>query len=98
MKDAASPEVVTQLEEWAVECDSNADRLKIQRPSNLLEHARRNHLRVDEYRAVADQMHNPTSRASYRYMAETYEARARALERLAQPLERRSQEQESETG
>jgi hypothetical protein len=95
MKGAANPEVSTQLQGWAVECDSKADRMqKITRPGDLLEDARRSFLRADEYRAVADQMQDPTSRASNRYMAETYEARARALERLARRPKRGDQEQE----
>ena len=82
--------------EWAVECDSKADRRRrVRHPSDLIEDARRTHLRAAEYRAVADQMENPTSRASYRYMAETYEARARALERQARRLERGDEERET---
>ncbi len=76
----ASPEVMSQLQQWAVECDGMADRLSGGDPDHRLEQARRHRLRAEEYRAVADQMQNPTASATYRHLAETYEAMARQLE------------------
>lgn len=85
----AGGEVITQLQQWAVECDRAADRLvRDASADGLREQARRHRLKAAEYRAVADQMATPTAHASYRALAETYEAMARQMEargtRLAQ--------------
>lgn len=74
------PEVIAQLETWAVECDRRADRALRTRPSeDMREQAKRYQMRAAEYQAVADQMQDPTARASFRHLAQTYEAMARRL-------------------
>jgi hypothetical protein len=50
---------------------------KIVHPS---EQVRRHQMRAAEYRAVADQMRDPTASASYRRLAESYETMGRRLE------------------
>jgi hypothetical protein len=84
LKVARNPELLAQLETWALECDRQADRALRTRPSDdIREQSRRHHMRAAEYRAVADQMQNPTARASFRHLAETYEAMGRRLENRA---------------
>jgi hypothetical protein len=71
-------ELITQLQEWAVECDRNADRGS---PASAHhEQARRYRLRAEEYRAIVEQLKTPMARASYENLACTYEAMARHLE------------------
>jgi dienelactone hydrolase len=77
---SASPELLEQLEKWAVECDESAD-LSLRTPGGeALEQARRYRERAAEYRAVADQLRDPTATATYRHLAQTYDAMARRLE------------------
>jgi hypothetical protein len=83
----ATPELLHQLKEWALECDESADRSSFD--SEPLEQARRHRARAEEYRAVAEQLHDPTAIASYRRLAETYEAMARKLEEPAPRTEGR---------
>jgi hypothetical protein len=74
-------ELLQQLKEWVLECEADADRsLSASRSDEALEQARRYHARAEEYRAVADQLRNPTAIAAYRSLAETYEAMASKLE------------------
>jgi len=80
MKKAADADIVHQLQLWAMECDAQADGLLGAEREDLLEQARRHRMRAEEYRAVAEQMQFPKSRASYRNLAETYEALASGLE------------------
>jgi hypothetical protein len=78
---ADDDELIQQLKEWVLECEADADRsLRASRGNEALEQARRHHARAEEYRAVADQLHDPTAVATYRSLAETYEAMARKLE------------------
>src|SRR5690349_20540830 len=71
---------LVQLETWAVECDRRADHALQRRPSSdMREQALRHEQRAAEYRAVADQMQDPTARGSFRHLAETYEAMGRRL-------------------
>ena len=74
MKQAADPDMVYQLQQWAMECDGKADGLLDSK--DLLEQARRHRTRAEEYSAVAEQMEFPKTRASYRSLAETYRALA----------------------
>lgn len=84
LKVARNPELLAQLETWALECDRRADRALRTRPSDdIREQAKRHHMRAAEYRAVGDQMQNPTARTSFRHLAQTYEAMARRLEMRA---------------
>src|SRR5215472_18619403 len=81
LKITTKPELLAQLKTWAVECDRKADRALQRKPSGeLREQARRHEQRAAEYRAVADQIQDPTARASFRHLAETYEAMGRRLE------------------
>jgi hypothetical protein len=81
---ARNPELFTQLETWALECDRRADRgLRTQPSDDIRAQANRHHMRAAEYRAVADQMQNPTACASFRHLAEAYETMARRLETRA---------------
>ena len=90
LKATGNPELQAQLETWVVECDRRADRaLREQSGGDIHDQARRHEQRAAEYRAVADQMQNPTSRASFRHLAETYEAMARRLEARADRTNRR---------
>jgi hypothetical protein len=86
-----NPELVSQLQQWAVECDRRADTAERTLPS---EQACRYRLRAEEYRATAAQMRSAAARASFQQMAETYEAMARGLEHVA----RRSQERRHDVG
>lgn len=84
LKEAAKPDLVHQLQQWAVECDSEADdTLRASPISDLLDQARRHRLRAEEYRAVVEQMQTPAARGTYQQLAETYEAMARRLEEIA---------------
>jgi hypothetical protein len=79
--EADNDELLQQLKEWVLECEADADRsLRASPRSDALEQARRHHARAEEYRAVAEQLRNPTAIATYRSLAETYEAMARQLE------------------
>jgi hypothetical protein len=51
-------------------------------PHDTQERARRYKMRAAEYRAVADQMRDPTARASYRQLAENYDAIGQRLEQV----------------
>ncbi len=74
-------ELIQQLKEWALECDADADRpLRASRGNAALEQARRYRARAEEYRTVADQLQSPTAIATYRNLAQTYEAMAGRLE------------------
>jgi hypothetical protein len=76
-----SPELSVQLQQWALECDRQADRLLKSAPiDDVREQARRHRLRAEEYRAVAAQMQTSAARASYQHLAASYEAMARRLE------------------
>jgi len=86
-----NPELVSQLQQWVVECDCRADTAKRTRPS---EQASRYRLRAEEYRATAEQMRTPAARVSFQQMAETYEAMARGLDHVA----KRSQERRRHPG
>jgi hypothetical protein len=90
-KTAANPEVVVQLQQWAVECDRKADlalRVSAPRKDDLLEQARRHRMKAEEHRVVGEQMRDRNVCASFRRLAETYEAMARRLEtRAEQQLE-----------
>ena len=77
---ANNPELASQLRQWTVGCDRRADTAEHARP---LEQARRYRMRAEEYRATAEQMRTPIAQASFRQMAETYEAMARGLEHVA---------------
>ena len=89
----AGAEVVAQLQQWAVECDRAADRLASDASADgLREQARRHRLKAAEYRAVADQVGTSTARASYRALAETYEAMARQMEARGDRLGRGEKE------
>jgi hypothetical protein len=57
--------------------------------NELFEQARRHRMKAEEYRAVADQMRNPTARASYLQLARTYEAMASRCEANAESLRER---------
>jgi hypothetical protein len=84
LKVARDPDLFAQLETWALECDRRADVALRERPSgDIREQAKRYQHRGAEYRAVADQMQNPTACASLRHLAETYEGMARRLEMRA---------------
>ena len=84
LKVTRKPELLAQLETWAVECDRRADRVLQRKPSGeMREQARRHGQRAAEYRAVADQMQNPIASASFRHLAQTYEAMAHRLEESA---------------
>jgi hypothetical protein len=88
--EADNDELLQQLKEWVVECEADADRsLRASRSSEALEQARRHHARAAEYRAVADQLHNPTAIATYRSLAETFEAMASQLEEPSRRAKRR---------
>lgn len=79
----AGSELSAQLQRWAVECDSHADRdLGRSPPSARLERSRRYRLRAVEYRAIIDQLRSPAARASYEHLARSYEAMAKQLEAL----------------
>ncbi len=84
-----NPEVVSQLQQWAVECDRRADTAEHTLPS---EQAQRYRQRAGEYRASAERMRTPAARTSFREMAETYEAMARGLEHVAKRLQRRARD------
>lgn len=87
---ADDDELIQQLKEWVLECEADADRSLRASPSNeALEQARRHHARAEEYRAVAEQLHNPTAVATYRSLAETYEAMARKLEEPSRQAKQR---------
>lgn len=93
LKDAHNPELLGQLKAWALECDRQADRaLRECSGEDIRQQARRYEQRAAEYRAVADQMQNSTSRASFRHLAATYEAMARRLEARAERTGRRRAE------
>ncbi len=82
-------ELLRQLGEWALECDADADRSVLAfRGNKVLEQARRYRARAEEHRAIADQLDSPPAIATYRHLAETYEAMARKLE---EPLHRARQ-------
>jgi hypothetical protein len=84
LKVTRKPDLLAQLETWAVECDRGADRALQRKPGGeMREQARRHEQRAAEYRSVADQTENPAARASFRHLAKTYEAMARRLERRA---------------
>ena len=86
---AASAELSDQLQQWAVECDGQADRTLREAPArDLLDRARHHRLRAEEYRAVAEQMQTPSARDSYHHLAESYDAMARQLEKLGSNAER----------
>jgi hypothetical protein len=88
-----NPELLAQLETWALECDRRADRaLRTQPSDDIRAQANRHHMRAADYRAVADQMQNPTACASFRHLAETYETMARRLEMRARKNGRDGQE------
>lgn len=90
LKVTGNPELLAQLETWVVECDRRADRAAREHSgSGIRDQAGRYAQRAGEYRAVANQMQNPTSRASFRHLAETYEAMARRLEARADRTDRR---------
>ena len=81
LKGTRNPDLLAQLETWAVECDRRADRALQGKPSGEIhEQARRHEQRAAEYRAVAAQMRDPTAKASFRHLAESYEALGRRLE------------------
>lgn len=83
LKQGGTPEIIQQLEQWALECDSEADEtIPTASTSRLLEQARRHRLRAEEYRAIVEQMQHPAARASYQHLAETYEAMAERLEEI----------------
>jgi hypothetical protein len=86
-----NPELVSQLQQWSVECDRRADTTERARPA---EQACRYRMRAEEYRVSAEQLGTPTARTSFQQMAETYEAMARDLEHVAQ----RSQERRRDVG
>jgi hypothetical protein len=91
LKKTRNPELFAQLRKWALECDRKADRaLRTQPSEDMREQARRHERRAAEYRAVADQMENPTARASYRHLAATYGAMAQRLEERAKIKEQPS--------
>jgi uncharacterized protein YdbL (DUF1318 family) len=84
MRQTANPELLVQLQQWAVECDRRADRGFIgDQRDGRLEQARRYHRRAEEYRAASEQLREPRARASYLSVAATYDAMARQLEALA---------------
>jgi hypothetical protein len=80
LSSAKNPELASQLQQWAVECDRRADTAEHKRP---LEKAQRYRLRAEECRTTAEQMRTPIAQASFRQMAEIYEAMARGLEHVA---------------
>jgi hypothetical protein len=80
LSSAENPELASQLRQWTVECDRRADTIEHTGP---LEQARRYRLRAEEYRATAEEVQTTMARASFRQMAETYEAMARGLEHVA---------------
>ena len=84
LKTTRNRELFAQLEQWALECDRNADRALRNHPSeDILAQARRHEMRAAEYRAVADQMQNPAASDSFRHLAATYETMARRLQEHA---------------
>ena len=92
LKVARNTDLLAQLETWALECDRRADRaLRTQPSDDIRAQANRHHMRAAEYRAVADQMKNPTACASFRHLAETYDAMARRLETRANRNDGRSE-------
>ncbi len=76
----AEPELAQQLQQWALECDTEADQLLPRAADQLREQARRHRQRAEEYRAIAEQMESPRVRASYRMLAESYDGMAEQLE------------------
>jgi hypothetical protein len=56
-------------------------RKMIDSSDGLPEQARRHRMRAAEYRAAADQMGDPTARATYRRLAANFDALGRRLER-----------------
>ena len=86
-----NPELVSQLQQWTVECDRRADTVERTHPS---ERASRYRLRAEAYRATAEQMRNSAARVSFQQIAETYEGMARGLEHVA----RRSPERRRDVG
>jgi hypothetical protein len=80
-----NPELIAQLETWAVECDRRADRDLRTKPSDdIRERAKRYQVQAAEYQAVADQLRDQSARASFHHLAQTYEAMARRLEARAE--------------
>jgi hypothetical protein len=86
LSSAGNPELASQLQQWAVECDRRADTAEHKRPQ---EKARGYRMRAEEYRTTAEQMRAPLAQASFRQMAETYEAMARGLEHVAHRIHER---------
>ena len=83
---SAETDLTQQLQQWALECDSEADRRLPRSPTDQLrEQARRHRLRAEEYRAIAEQMESERGRASYRLLAESYDRMAAQLEAPALP-------------
>lgn len=81
----AEHNLTQQLQQWALECDSEADRLLPRSADQLREQARRHRRRAEEYRVIAEQMRSPRGRASYRLLAESYDRMAEQLEAPAVP-------------
>lgn len=78
---SAGTELGDQLQQWALECDGQADHILQSAPARArLDQARRHRQRAEEYHAVAEQMQTPAARESYRHLAQSYEAMARRLE------------------
>ena len=66
---------------------------------DLMEKARRFHMRAEEYRAVSEAMRTPSARQSYALLAASYERLAKHYETRAAGSPRNVQaEQEKETG
>jgi hypothetical protein len=96
LKTAVRPELVAQLQQFAVEYDMKADHiLHTTTPSpksDLLEQARRHRMKAGEYRATCKLMRDAKARAPFRQLAKTYKAMARRLEIKANAVERRDRE------